>query len=142
MKKTILRILVACIAFGLCLFFILQSQNNKYEPISTQSIVDSFDNNIAECKSEYDGKRIEMSGLIDEIGIDDDDNIYIALHKWDEDLSSMLGESGVYIKCIVKNKKSKDVVSKLSEGDSVTVKGKCKITSDLIVMENCIVELH
>ena len=85
--------------------------------ISAQQLVLAYEANEVAADEKYNGKVIAVSGVVEEIGKDFTDSIYVSLSSGDDSLWTSVhcsfGDS------------HKSAAAGLSKGEYVTIKGKC-----------------
>ena len=85
--------------------------------ISAQQLVSAYEANEIAADEKYNGKVIQVSGVVEEIGKDIMDSIYVTLTSGDDSVWSS-------VHCSFADS-HKSAAAGLSKGQSVTIKGKC-----------------
>jgi hypothetical protein len=85
--------------------------------ISAQQLVLAYDANEVAADEKYNGKVIAVSGVVEEIGKDFTDSIYVSLSSGDDSLWTS-------VQCSFGDS-HKSAAAGLSKGEYVTIKGKC-----------------
>lgn len=93
-----------------------ETQGKEYIEITASDLIDAFNENQVNCKNLYDKKDIKVTGAVKSVGTDILDQVYVCLNH-DNDYV-VIG-----IQCYAKNKTEEDKISKLKEGDVITVVG-------------------
>lgn len=92
----------------------------------------AYDDNEVNADSQYKGKKLEVTGYINDIGKDILDRSFVILGNGDE-------YELIAVQCYV-SKDILDDVAKLKKGDKVTIVGNCKGKSISVSMENCTIK--
>lgn len=87
----------------------------EYLAVDIDKLEEALENNAAAAKDTYNGKYLEITGRL---GTIDSDLKYISLlsttDEWD-----LIG-----VHCTIKNSEQREVIKKLSKGDTIIVKGR------------------
>lgn len=100
--------------------------------VSAADLIKAYDENEVSADSRYKGKKLEVTGIIGDIGKDVLDDSYITL-----------GSGGdfeiVSAQCYIK-KDNLDAAAKLKKGDKITVVGKCNGSSLNVILKDCTIK--
>ena len=94
-----------------------------YEKVTAKELIDTLQNNALKAKENYKDKYVEITGRLNVI---DASGAYITINPIGDDFV-LTG-----IQAYVKNDEQKKVVSELSKGDKITVKGKIKDVGEVL----------
>lgn len=99
--------------------------------ISPDDLYSAYEENEVAADNEYKGKKVKITGTIEDIGKDILDDVYITINAGDYD----------EIQCYFENQKQIDKVATLKSGEEVTIVGECSGLSILnVVLQNCELE--
>ena len=94
-----------------------------YEKITAQKVLDDLKSNALKAAQTYKGKEYEITGILNVI---DAQGNYVSINPVGDDFV-LTG-----IQAYIKNDEQKQVVSELSKGDKITVKGKIKDVGEVL----------
>ena len=94
----------------------------EYTPCTVNDMINDLENNAMNASEKYKGQYIEVTGKLSNI---DSSGKYISLYP-DDDFA-IIG-----VQCYIKNDEQKQVISKMSKGDTVTLKGKCTDVGEVL----------
>lgn len=94
----------------------------EYTPCTVNDMINDLENNAMNASSKYKDQYIEVTGKLSNI---DSSGKYISLYP-DDDFA-IIG-----VQCYIKNDEQKQVISKMSKGDTVTLKGKCTDVGEVL----------
>lgn len=94
----------------------------EYTPCTVNDMINDLENNAMNASDKYKGQYIEVTGKLSNI---DSSGKYISLYP-DDDFA-IIG-----VQCYIKNDEQKQVISKMSKGDTVTLKGKCTDVGEVL----------
>jgi hypothetical protein len=99
--------------------------------ITPSELYNAYEENEVAADNEYKGKKVRITGTIEDIGKDILDDVYITINAGDYD----------EIQCYFENQKQIDKVATLKSGEEVTIVGECSGLSILnVVLQNCELE--
>jgi hypothetical protein len=126
MKKRTKHIISMLTVAAFALFAVASTEEEAEQSISgkpvdftmtARELFQAYDQNEVAADEKYEGKVLEISGRVDDIGKDITDTIYVTLDGG--------GEYGIFsVQCFFADTHSGDA-AKLSKGDAITVKGLC-----------------
>lgn len=93
----------------------------EYEEVTVKEMFDLLESNALKAKDKYEGKYLEITGRLNTI---DSSGKYIALYPDEYSFSG--------VSCYLKNDIQKSQVANMTEGDTVTVKGKCTSVGEIL----------
>lgn len=99
--------------------------------ITPAELYNAYEENEVAADNLYDGKKLRITGVIESIGKDILDDVYITI------------DAGDYneIQCYFENEKEIEKVAALKTGDEITLVGECSGISILnVIMRNCEIE--
>ena len=94
----------------------------EYTPCTVNDMINDLENNAMNASDKYKDQYIEVTGKLSNI---DSSGKYISLYP-DDDFA-IIG-----VQCYIKNDEQKQVISKMSKGDTVTLKGKCTDVGEVL----------
>ena len=99
--------------------------------ITPSELYNAYEENEVAADNEYKGKKVRITGTIEDIGKDILDDVYITINAGDYD----------EIQCYFEDQKQIDKVATLKSGEEVTIVGECSGLSILnVVLQNCELE--
>lgn len=108
----------------------LANSSGEVIEISAEDLFADYDTNEVAADQKYKGKRLKVTGIIEDFGTDILDDGYITLET---------GEYFLSIQCYFKDSEL-DKVTKLSKGQTITLIGVCDGMSMNVVIKNCEIE--
>ena len=102
----------------------------EYIEVTPAALYSAYENNEVSADNEYKHKLLKISGTIDSIGKDILDEVYITFEA---------GNVFESIQCYFSEKEEIDKVATLSEGDTVTIIGKCDGKSLNVLVDDCVI---
>ena len=97
--------------------------------VSSTDLIASYEDNQVKCKQLYDGKWLAVTGKVSSVGTDVLDKTYVCLGSDDE-------YTFVGVQCYTENDEFINMISELSEGDTITVYGKGDCGSMSFTIDN------
>lgn len=94
----------------------------EYTPCTVNDMINDLENNAMNASDKYKDQYIEVTGKLSNI---DSSGKYISLYP-DDDFA-IIG-----VQCYIKDDEQKQVISKMSKGDTVTLKGKCTDVGEVL----------
>lgn len=101
--------------------------------IDPETLITDYEANEVKGDEIYDGKMMELTGTIEDIGKDVLEEVYITFEREDE-------FEFTCVQCYFKDKDQIKKVMELSKGDKVTIQGKCTGKFGNVTIENCILK--
>lgn len=99
--------------------------------ITPSELYNAYEENEVAADNEYKGKKVRITGTIEDIGKDILDDVYITINAGDYD----------EIQCYFEDQKQIGKVAALKSGEEVTIVGECSGLSILnVVLQNCELE--
>lgn len=101
--------------------------------IDPEELITDYEANEVKGDEIYDGKMMELTGKIGDIGKDLTEEVYITFARENEfEFTS--------VQCYFKDKNEIKKVMELSKGDTITVQGKCNGKFGNVLIENCVIK--
>lgn len=101
--------------------------------INPEELITSYEANEVKGDKIYEGKMMELTGNIGDIGKDIAEDVYIAFEREGEfELT--------FVQCYFKDDAEIDKVMELSKGDTITLQGKCDGKFGNVLIKDCIIK--
>lgn len=101
--------------------------------IDPEELITSYEANEVKGDKIYEGKMMELTGKIGDIGKDITENVYITFEREGEfEVTS--------VQCFFKDDAEIDKVMELSKGDTITLQGKCDGKFGNVLIKDCIIK--
>lgn len=98
--------------------------------ITATDLLAAYEENQVNADNQYKGKLLEVTGIIDDIGKDILDDVYITVNDGDE-------YSFTSVQCFFKDKGEIEKVTGLKSGSEITIIGKCDGELFNISLKDC-----
>lgn len=98
--------------------------------ITAADLLAAYEENQVNADNQYKGKLLEVTGVIDDIGKDILDDVYITVNDGDE-------YSFTSVQCFFKDKGEIEKVTGLKSGSEITIIGKCDGELFNISLKDC-----
>lgn len=86
--------------------------------VSAKDLLSAYEENELNADNQYKDKLLEITGIVDDIGTDILDDVYVTLGDGEE-------FSFATVQCYFKDKEEIDKVASLKSGDEITIIGTC-----------------
>lgn len=98
--------------------------------ITATDLLAAYEENQVNADNQYKGKLLEVTGIIDDIGTDIMDDVYVTINNGDE-------YAFTCVQCFFKNKDEIAKVSNLKPGSEITIVGKCDGEVFNVLLKDC-----
>lgn len=129
-KRTILFVFLALVLIGIVVVYFVWNKphetvdNKKGLAIKSEVLSNAFITNEQQANTTYLNKILEVSGTVEEISTNQDNNTVILLRS-DDPLSG--------VQCTMKEK------AEIKQGDAVTIKGFCNGYTTVVLLSDCVI---
>lgn len=101
--------------------------------IDPETLITDYEANEVKGDEIYEGKTMELTGIVGDIGKDIAEDVYITFEREDEFAFTA-------VQCYFKDKTQIEKVMDLSKGDKITLQGKCDGKFGNVLIKNCVIK--